>query len=133
MDVQLIAAISRLVDAKGGHKTGTTFSRELSRLVRLGLQVETTQKSAELTAPAVQEIIDSRMAALELWLRPLVAKSGIYAATATLMALELLTGHRIQRDEAKPFLELIRGRGYRLFRRPDDPEGVPQAQRTDER
>lgn len=118
----LVAEITRSAAARGGPGAGATFSKELSRLARLGLEMETAQSGAELLAPALRELLESRLATLEAWLRPLVAKSGIYAATTTLLTLELLTGHRVAREEAKPFFELIRGRGYRLFRKGDESE-----------
>lgn len=120
LDSDLAVTIDERVKAHGGRRGGAFRSREVNRLIRLGLQAETAGHMAAFLAPPLSDALDSRFAHFESWLRPIVAKTGIYAATTTLMVLELLTGQRVPREQAREFLELIRGRGYRLFRRPDD-------------
>lgn len=119
-----VQGLRALVRRKGGHQAGVTFTGELNRAVAQYLAEDTAGRQITDLAPVLSELLDHKLGHMETWLRPMLASGGIHATTAMLLALELMCGTRIQPDQARELLDLMRGRAYKLFRRRGDGEVV---------
>lgn len=116
LESDLIEQIDSLVRASGGRAGGATFSGELNRLLRLGLQRHAAEGQGALLAPELSAVLDEKLAALERRLGPVALEGARQATTAVLMALYLLEGARIGRDQRQGWYDAVRAHAQQVLR-----------------
>lgn len=102
-------------------------SRSLSAEIVIAVREHLARNAAQVqdaqAAPLLDALLQERLGHLETWLRPMMAATSINAATAMLLALELLCGTRVEAERARETLDVMRGRAYRMLRKRDGPDG----------
>lgn len=73
-----------------------------------------------MLAPVIERLLNEKVNQMESWLRSGVWAGATYSATATLLLLEMLCGQKVDPQEAREHLELIRGRAWKMVRKSSD-------------
>ena len=98
----------------------SNLSNEVNAALKEYLQRQKAGEEALVFAPVLERLLNMKMDQQELWLRSGVWAGATYSATATLLLLELLCGQRVDPQEAKAHLDLIRGRAWKMVRKGPD-------------
>lgn len=123
LDASLIEEVNRMVKAKGGRNKGYSFSGELTIALKEHVRRYHTQNEEAVSAPVWERLLDETYGRQETWLRPGVWAAATYSATCALLLLELMCGKTLDPKDAKDHFELIRGRAWKLVRRPVEQDG----------
>lgn len=114
-----------MIKAKGGHRRGYSFSREVTTALKEYIQRQKAQQEEAIMTPVWQRLLDEKFEQLEAWLRPGVWGGATYSTTASLLLLELMCGKTIDPRQARDHFELIRGRAWKIVRKDHGPSSSP--------
>jgi hypothetical protein len=118
LDSYLIDQVERIAKAQGGARMGASFSALVTTALKEYVQRQTMQQEEVVLAPVLERLLDEKFERLEQWLRPGSWGSATYSCTSALLLLELMCGQKLDPKDAKDHFELIRGRAWKLVRRP---------------
>lgn len=117
-----LAALESMVKSQGGRMGGVTRSKLVNQAVTEYLARQSAERQEELLLPLMQTMLARQLDRLESWLRPMVANTGINATAGMLAALEVLGGNQVAPERMKEYYDLLRGRAYKMFKRPPEEE-----------
>jgi hypothetical protein len=83
----------------------------------------TVQHEEAVSTPVWERLLHEQRDQQDAWLRPGVWGAATCSATCALLLLELMCGKTLDPQDAKDHFELIRGRAWKLVRRPVEQDG----------
>jgi hypothetical protein len=120
LDSGLIEQVNAIAKAKGGARMGASFSAEVTIALKEYVQRRTMKQEEITLAPVLERLFDEKFSQLEQWLRPGTWGGATYSATSALLLLELMCGKKLDPSQAKEHFDLIRGRAWKIVRRPTE-------------
>jgi len=118
LDPEVDLALAELVKRKGGRKHGVTATAEINRAITEYVARAATAGPLGPVEEALDRVLLERLTQLEVWLRPMLANTGINATASLLASIEGICGTHLPKEKVPEYVDLLRGRAWHLFRRP---------------